>query len=77
MVGKYTVWEPVDDDEAVEQIAVGIHTGLRKCSEASDGAELWRAISDSNGSSWEDAVKYCVWGLRELGFAVCRKTSSS
>ena len=77
MVGKYTVWEPVDDDEAVEQIAIGIHTGLRKSSSAPESAELLRAISDSNGSSWDEAVKYCVWGLKEMGFAVCRKTSSS
>jgi hypothetical protein len=61
MVGKYTVWEPVEDDEAIEQIATGIHIGLRK----------------NDGSSWEDAVKFCVWGLKEMGFAICRKTSSS
>jgi hypothetical protein len=77
MVGKYTVWEPIDDDEAVEQIAVGIHIGLHKFSQASASAEVLQAISDSDGSSLEDAVKYCVWGLKEMGFAICRKTSAA
>ena len=66
-------YEPVTKDEAREQIAIGVHTGLRKGSEAPDSAKLWRAISDSNDSSWSDAVRYCVNGLESMGWALCRK----
>ena len=66
----------VTDDELREQIAVGMHTGLRKGSEAPDSARLWRAISESNDSSWSDAAAYCVWGLRQQGYRVTREATA-
>ena len=66
----------IDDDELREQIAIGMHTGLRKGSEAPDSAALWKAISESTDSSWSDAARYCVWGLRQMGYEVRKKVVS-
>lgn len=68
-----TKYEPVEDADAIEQIAVGMHTGLRKGSEAPDSAKLWRAISESTDSSWNDAANYTVYCLKAMGYAICRK----
>ena len=66
---KYT---PVPDDEAREQIAVGMHTGLRKGSEAPSSGPLWQAISASDDSAWSDAARFCLWGLQEMGYAIVK-----
>lgn len=76
LADKTVTYEPVTAEEAQEQIAIGVHTGLRKGSEAPDSAKLWRAISDSNDTSWSDAVRYCVWGLERMGYAICKKVES-
>ena len=68
-------YTPVPDEEAREQIAVGVHTGLRKGSEAPSSAPLWRAISDSKDSAWTDAVAYCLWGLKSMGYVLCKEES--
>lgn len=68
-----TTYEPVPDEEAQEQIAVGVHTGLRKGSEAPSSGRLWRRISQSNDGAWTDAVAYCVWGLNSMGYVLCKK----
>jgi hypothetical protein len=65
----------VDDAELIEQIAIGVHTGLRKGSEAPTSHDLWRAIRDSNDSAWSDAVEYCVSGLRSMGYRVTREVA--
>ena len=69
-------YEPVTKEEAQEQIAIGVHTGLRKGTDAPDSAKLWRAISDSNDSSWSDAVRFCVWGMEQMGYVVCKQVES-
>ena len=68
-----TCWQPVLAEEAQEHIAVGVHTGLRKGSEAPSSGPLWHAIHDSSDGAWADAVSYCVWGMKHMGFAVCRR----
>jgi len=62
----------VPDDELSEQIAVGMHTGLRKGSEAPTSHALWKAIKDSDDSAWSDAADYCVWGLKEMGYQITK-----
>lgn len=62
----------VPDAELADAIAVGMHTGLRKGSEAPNSAELWQAISASHDSSWSDAARFCVDGLRAMGYEVRR-----
>lgn len=62
----------VDDEELAENIAIGVHTGLRKGTDAPSSGPLWRAINDSNDGAWEAAVAYCVDGLRSMGFKFVR-----
>lgn len=62
----------VPDDDAIEQIAIGVHTGLRKGSDAPTSGPLWRAIADSDDGAWTDAVRFCVHGLRSMGYAICK-----
>lgn len=66
-------YEPVTQEEATSLIGEGVHTGLRKGSEAPSSAALWRAIAFCDDGAWDDALKYCVWGLDVMGFAVCKK----
>jgi len=62
----------VDNEELAENIAIGVHTGLRKGSDAPSSGPLWQAISASDDSAWTDAVAYCVSGLRSMGFKFVR-----
>jgi len=66
----------VPDDELSEQIAVGMHTGLRKGSEAPTSHDLWLAISASGDSAWRDAAAYCVWGLKQMGYQITKAESA-
>lgn len=69
-------YEEVSDEELAGEIAIGMHTGLRKGSEAPDSAKLWQAIRESQDTSWSDAAKYCVWGLRQMGYKVTKAVES-
>jgi hypothetical protein len=62
----------VDVQELAEEIALGVHTGLRKGSEAPSSAKLWQAISDSHDSAWLDAAHFCAQGLKLRGYTVTR-----
>jgi len=63
----------VTDKEFAEQIAVGVHTGLRKGSEAPSSAALWRAIGESDDTAWMDAAEFCVYGLKSMGYVLMRE----
>lgn len=67
--------EALADQELAEQIAVGMHTGLRKGSDADSATTLWRAISDSSDSAWTDAAAFCVYGLKSMGYTVTRQVT--
>lgn len=67
------MWAPVPDAEAEEQIGLGVHTGLRKGSEAPSSGPLWRAIGESDDSAWSDAVRFCVHGLASMGYRLCKE----
>jgi hypothetical protein len=56
-----------------DNIAIGMHTGLRKGSEAMSSMTIWRAISESQDSAWSDAAMYCVWGLKQMGYKITRE----
>lgn len=66
-------WQPIEHEEAQEQIGQGIHTGLRKGSDAPSSGPLWRAISDSHDGAWGDALRFCVWGLESMGYRLCKQ----
>lgn len=67
-----TTYIDVPDDELQEQIAIGMHTGLRKGSDAPSSAALWRAIGASTDSAWSDAAAFTVYGLRAMGYRIQR-----
>lgn len=63
---------PVTDDALlVEHIGVGVHTGLRKGSDAEDAPDLWAAILESKTSAWSDAVRFCLHGPHYMGYEIC------
>jgi len=70
---KITAYIPVDDDEFAEQIMIGVHTGLRKGSEAPSSGPLWQAISASDDSAWADAANFCVYGLKSMGYKLVKE----
>lgn len=72
---KVNTYIPVEDDEFAEQIAIGMHTGLRKGSEAPSSGPLWKAISASDDGAWTDAAQYCVEGLKAQGFRLVKEAS--
>jgi len=63
----------VTQSELAEQIAVGMHTGLRKGSEAPSSHKLWKAIATSDDSAWSDAAAYCVYGLTSMGYKITKE----
>jgi adenine deaminase len=50
-------------EEFQSLLGEGLHTGLRKGSDAEDAHVLWNAIADSETSAWSDAVRFCADGL--------------
>jgi hypothetical protein len=72
---KPNAYIPVEDDEFAEQIAIGVHTGLRKGSEAPSSGPLWRAISESNDGAWLEACQYAVYGLKHMGYKLVKEAS--
>jgi len=62
----------VSAEELAGQIAVGVHTGLRKGSEAPSSADLWQAIAKSDDSAWSDAAAFCAHGLISMGYKITR-----
>ena len=70
-----TTYEPMETDQAVENLAIGVHTGLRKGTEAPSSGPLWQAIANSDDSAWMDACRYCIVGLESMGIVLCRKTT--
>jgi hypothetical protein len=66
-------FEPITRDELAEQIAVGVHTGLRKGSEAPTSGPLWQAISASDDGAWMDACRYAAWGLEQMGYEIRKR----
>lgn len=69
MSTKYT---PMEREQAVENIAIGVHTGLRKGSDAPSSGDLWQAIGASTDSAWLDACTYCIAGLESMGYRICK-----
>ncbi len=67
------IYEPIDEDEAVSLIAEGVHTGLRKGTDAPGSSAAWRAIANPS-SGWEDACRFAVSGLEFMGYAIVKVT---
>jgi hypothetical protein len=68
-----TEFEEVSASELASIVAEGVHTGLRKGSEAPDSMDLWRAISNSDSDAWSDAARFLAWGLIDImGYKVVK-----
>jgi hypothetical protein len=65
-------WVPVSKKDARSIIGEGVHTGLRKGTDADGAHELWDAIHKSD-EAWSDALEFFVWGLDQMGMALCKK----
>lgn len=65
-------YEKVDDKTALSVLGEGIHTGLRKGTDAPEAHDLWVAISNSD-RAWSDALKFFLYGLDVMGMAICKK----
>lgn len=65
-------YEPVDHDTAASLLGEGIHVGLRKGTDAANSHETWQAIGRDD-SGWSDAIDFAVYGLEQMGYAVCKK----
>lgn len=64
--------EEVPLEEAISNVAEGMHTGLRKGTDAEDSHDLWLAISRSDTSAWSDAARFLVQGLEIMGIKLVR-----
>jgi hypothetical protein len=71
-----STWEPVDADEAASLIGEGVHTGLRKGSDAEGAHDLWLAIDKLSTSAWSDALEYMVSGLEYMGYQLCTRVDA-
>jgi hypothetical protein len=67
-----TAWEPMPQEDWAGVIGEGLHTGLRKGTDAPEAHDLWKAVRDS-GRAWSEALEFLVWGLESMGLALCRK----
>jgi len=67
-----TEWEAMSKDDAASVVGEGLHTGLRKGTDAPEAHDLWKAIQDSE-QAWSDAIDYLLWGLEQMNLAICRK----
>ena len=65
----------VDVETLKSILGEGIHTGLRKGSEAPSAMPLWRAISASDDGAWGDALGFAIWGLRYMGYDIVKVVS--
>lgn len=60
--------ERVSDDTFAALIGEGVHTGLRKGSEAPSSRLLWDIISTVPDTAWSDALAFMVEGLGYVGY---------
>lgn len=66
-----TRYVPVSDEDTTSLLGEGIHTGLRKGTDAPGAHETWMAIN-TNDEAWSEALDWAVWGLHEMGFVLCK-----
>jgi len=65
-------YEPVDVEMARSLLGEGIHTGLRKGTDAPGAHDLWVAIHDST-EAWSEAIDFAIWGLVSMGYELCKR----
>lgn len=53
-------------EELTSHVGEGVHTGLRKGTDAPSSAAIWQVIYDSEDSAWGDAISYFIHGLKDM-----------
>lgn len=72
-----TVWTPLPAEKAASICGEGVHTALRKGTNAPGAHKAWRAIADMDSDGWSDAMAWFVWSLDYMGMAICTKEKKS
>lgn len=62
----------VSDEDFKSLLGEGIHTGLRKGTDAPEAHDLWVAISESS-KAWGVAIAYAVWGIKYMGYKLVKE----
>lgn len=52
-------------EELSSLLGEGIHTGLRKGTEAAGSHKVWKAIA-ADDSGWDDAIAFCMYGMKTM-----------
>jgi len=60
------------DEDIISMLGEGVHTGLRKGTDAPSSGPLWQAISKSDDGAWSAALNYALWGLRYSGWQIVK-----
>jgi hypothetical protein len=69
----------VSDEDFASLLMEGVHTGLRKGSEAPMSGPLWNAISKavySDDTSWGDACRFAVYGIKYMGYKLVKEVEA-
>lgn len=67
-----TKYTEVSEEDFKSFIGEGVHTGLRKGTDAPEAHDLWVAISES-GQAWSEAIAYAVWGIKYMGYKLVKE----
>jgi hypothetical protein len=66
-----STYVPVTDATACALLGEGVHTGLRKGTDATGAPATWQAVAATD-SGWSDAVAFAVGGLKLMGYTICK-----
>lgn len=67
-----TKYTEVSEEDFKSLIGEGVHTGLRKGTDAPEAHDLWVAISESE-KAWSEAIAYAVWGIKYMGYKLVKE----
>ena len=70
--GREVTGKTVSDEEFKNMLGEGVHTGLRRGTNANSAMGLHTAIAHSTDGAWGDALGYAVWGLRYMGYELVK-----
>ena len=69
----------VSDEDFAGMLMEGVHTGLRKGTEAPLSGEIWNLISKavfSDDTSWGDACRFAVYGIKYMGYKLVEEVEA-
>lgn len=63
--------------ESIEQIGVGLHTGIRKGCDSKTSSEAWNSIARLPDEEWSQAIGFVIDGLEYMGIHLYRQENES